>query len=98
MVRRFGISRPNVGFSLIVDGKKVIDVNPEELDERIAALFDNTYKENLIPINISRADYSFSGYVGNLNLIRKRFGEQFIFLNGRYIKDCLLYTSDAADE
>ena len=50
----------------------------EELDERIGALFDNTYKENLIPINISRADYS-SGYVGNLNLIRKRFGEQFIF-------------------
>ena len=90
MVRRFGISRPNVGFSLIVDGKKVIDLYPEELDERIAALFDNTYKENIIPLNISRADYSFSGYVGNLNLIRKRFGEQFIFLNGRYIKDRLL--------
>jgi len=90
MIRRFGISRPNVGFSLIVDGKKVIDVNPEALDERIAALFDNTYKGNIIPINISRADYSFSGYVGNLNLIRKRFGEQFIFLNGRYIKDRLL--------
>ncbi|MBH15393.1 MAG: DNA mismatch repair protein MutL, partial [Cytophagia bacterium] len=90
MVRRFGMSRPNVGFSLIVDGKKVIDVIPEELDERIATLFDNTYKENIIPINISRADYSFSGYVGNLNLIRKRFGEQFIFLNGRYIKDRLL--------
>ena len=44
MVRRFGISSPNVGFSLIVDGKKVIDVISEELDERIAALFDNTYK------------------------------------------------------
>jgi len=90
MVRRYGISRPNVGFSLIVDGKKIIDLNPEELDERIAALFDNTYKANIIPVNISRADYSFSGYVGNLNLIRKRFGEQFIFLNGRYIKDRLL--------
>ena len=37
MVRRFGISRPNLGFSLIVDGKKVIDLYPEEFDERIAA-------------------------------------------------------------
>ena len=90
MVKRFGISRPNLGFSLIVDGKKVIDLYPEAFDERIAALFDNTYKENIIPINVSRADYSFSGYIGNLNLIRKRFGEQFIFLNGRYIKDRLL--------
>ena len=90
MVRRFGLSRPNIGFSLTVDGKKVIELFPEELAERIGSLFDNTYKENLIPINISKADYTFSGYVGNLNLIRKRFGEQFIFMNGRYIKDRLL--------
>ena len=90
MVRRFGLSRPNIGFSLTVDGKKVIELFPENLAERIGSLFDNTYKENLIPINISKADYTFSGYVGNLNLIRKRFGEQFIFMNGRYIKDRLL--------
>ena len=90
MVRRFGLSTPNIGFSLTVDGKKVIELFPEELAERIGSLFDNTYKENLIPINISKADYTFSGYIGNLNLIRKRFGEQFIFMNGRYIKDRLL--------
>ena len=90
MVRRFGLSMPNIGFSLTVDGKKVIELFPEDLGERIGSLFDNTYKENLIPINISKADYTFSGYVGNLNLIRKRFGEQFIFMNGRYIKDRLL--------
>ena len=90
MVRRFGLSRPNIGFSLTVDGKKVIELFPEDLGERIGSLFDNTYKENLIPINISKADYTFSGYIGNLNLIRKRFGEQFIFMNGRYIKDRLL--------
>ena len=90
MVRRFGLSMPNIGYSLTVEGKKVIELFPEELAERIGSLFDNTYKENLIPINISKADYTFSGYVGNLNLIRKRFGEQFIFMNGRYIKDRLL--------
>ena len=90
MVRRFGLSRPNLGFRLTVDGKKVIELFPEDLSERICSLFDNTYKENLIPIDISKADYTFSGYIGNLNLIRKRFGEQFIFLNTRYIKDRLL--------
>ena len=90
MVRRFGLSRPNIGFSLIVDGKKVIDLFPEELDDRIGSLFDNTYKTNLIPIEISKADYTFTGFVGNLNIIRKRFGEQFLFMNGRYIKDRLL--------
>ena len=90
MVRRFGLSRPNIGFTLVVDGKKIIELFPEKFDERIGSLFDNTYKKNLIPIEIAKTDYIFSGYIGNLNLIRKRYGEQFIFMNGRYIKDRLL--------
>ena len=90
MVRRFGLSRPSIGFTLLVDGKKIIELFPEKFDERIGSLFDNTYKKNLIPIEIAKTDYIFSGYIGNLNLIRKRYGEQFIFMNGRYIKDRLL--------
>ena len=89
-VKNFGLSSPQVGFSLIIDGKQVIDLIPEKLNERIGSLFDNTYPKNLIPIDISKADFTFTGYIGNLNLIRKRFGEQYLFLNGRYIKDRLL--------
>ena len=89
-VKNFGLSSPHVGFSLIIDGKQVIDLVPEKLNERIGSLFDNTYPKNLIPIDISKADFTFTGYIGNLNLIRKRFGEQYLFLNGRYIKDRLL--------
>ena len=90
MVKRFGLSNPQVGFSLVVDGKKVINLLIETLSERIGSLFDNTYQKNIIPIEISKADFTFTGYIGNLNLVRKRFGEQFIYLNGRYIKDRLL--------
>ena len=89
-VKNFGLSSPQVGFSLIIDGKQVIDLIPEKLNERIGSLFDNTYPKNLIPIDISKADFTFTGYIGNLNLVRKRFGEQYLFLNGRYIKDRLL--------
>lgn len=90
MVKRFGLSNPQVGFSLVVDGKKVISLLIETLSERIGSLFDNTYQKNIIPIEISKADFTFTGYIGNLNLVRKRFGEQYIYLNGRYIKDRLL--------
>ena len=90
MVKRFGLSNPLVGFSLVVDGKKILSLISEKLPERIGSLFDNTYKKNLIPIEISKADFTFTGYIGNLNLVRKRFGEQYIYLNGRYIKDRLL--------
>ena len=74
---------------MVTDGKKIIDLIPETLEERIGSLFDNTYPKNLIPIMISKADFTFLD-ISNLNLIRKRFGEQYIFLNGRYIKDRLL--------
>ena len=90
MVKRFGLSNPQVGFSLVVDGKKVVSLLIETLPERIGSLFDNTYQKNIIPIEISKADFTFTGYIGNLNLVRKRFGEQYIYLNGRYIKDRLL--------
>ncbi|MDG1224797.1 MAG: DNA mismatch repair endonuclease MutL [Candidatus Marinimicrobia bacterium] len=90
MVKRFGLSNPQVGLSLVVDRKKVINLLIETLPERIGSLFDNTYQKNIIPIEISKADFTFTGYIGNLNLVRKRFGEQYIYLNGRYIKDRLL--------
>ena len=90
MVKRFGLSNPQVGFSLVVDGKKVVSLLIETLPERIGSLFDSTYQKNIIPIEISKADFTFTGYIGNLNLVRKRFGEQYIYLNGRYIKDRLL--------
>jgi len=42
---------------------------------------------------MTKGDYSFSGFVGNLNIVRSRPGEQYLFLNRRFIKDRLLNRS-----
>ena len=90
VVRRFGLAYPEVNFSLTSDNKKIVHVLSESLDERINALFDRTYRKNLLPLTISKGDYTFTGFVGNLNLVRRRPGEQYLFLNRRFIKDRLL--------
>ena len=90
VVRRFGLSYPEVSFSLISDDKKIISVLSESLEERINSVFDNTYRKNLLSITITKGAYTFSGFVGNLNLVRRRPGEQYLFLNRRFIKDRLL--------
>ena len=90
IVKSFGLSFPQIDFILNSEGKDIILVRSEVLEERINSLFDNTYKDNLLPINIEKNDYIFSGYIGNLNLLRKRPSEQYLFLNGRHIKDRLL--------
>lgn len=93
MVKRIALAYPEVDFILQSDGKELLNVQSEKLKERIAALFDPTYSSNLREIEIAKGEYTFSGYVGTLNLVRSRPGEQYLFLNRRFIKDRLLNSS-----
>ena len=93
IVRRYGLAFPDISFKLIADDREIFNLNKEKLKDRIDKLLDPTYSKNLLPINITRGDYSFSGFIGNLNLIRSRPGEQYLFLNRRFIKDRLMNRS-----
>jgi len=90
MVRRYALAFPIIGFNLKSDDKPILNLQPEPLKERIAATFDPTYSRNLLPVKFEKGDYKISGFVGNLNLVRSRPGEQYLFLNNRFIQDRLL--------
>lgn len=90
MVRRYALAFPMVGFNLKSDDKPILNLQPEKLKERIAATFDPTYSNNLLPVKFEKGDYKISGFIGNLNLVRSRPGEQYLFLNNRFIQDRLL--------
>ena len=89
-LKQAALSHPEVNFKLIADNKEILNVTSESLQERIASLFDPTYQENLLPVHLDKSEYSVSGYIGNLNLIRSRPEDQFIYLNRRFIKNRLL--------
>ncbi len=93
VVRRFGLAFPEVSFKLVSDNRDIFHVKTENLEDRIDNLLDPTYSRNLLPINLVKGDYAFSGFVGNLNLVRSRPGEQYLFLNRRFIKDRLMNTA-----
>lgn len=90
MVRRYGLAYPEVAFKLFHDEKEILNIQSETLKERIDNLLDPTYSAHLLEVNIVKGDFAISGYVGNLNLIRSRPGEQYIYLNRRFIKHRLL--------
>lgn len=90
MVRRFALAFPMMGFTLKSDEKSIFSFQPESLRERISATFDPTYGSNILPVNFEKGDYKITGFVGNLNLVRSRPGEQYLFLNNRFIQDRLL--------
>ena len=87
IVRRYGLAFPEISFKMIADNRNIFYVQSEKLENRIDNLLDPTYSKNLLPLNLVKGDYSFFGFVGNLNLIRTRPGEQYLFLNRRFIKD-----------
>ena len=90
VVRRFGLGFPEVSFKLVSDNREIFHLFPEILERRIDHLLDPTYSKHLLPITLVRGDYVLSGFVGGLSLVRKRPGEQYLFLNRRFIKDRLL--------
>tara|TARA_B100000131_G_scaffold258573_1_gene253882 strand:- start:1405 stop:3192 length:1788 start_codon:yes stop_codon:yes gene_type:complete len=93
VVRCYGLAFPDIEFKLIADNRNIFNVKSESLEERIDNLLDPTYSRNLIAINTTKGDYAFTGFVGNLNLVRSRPGEQYLFLNRRFIKDRLINRS-----
>ena len=90
VVRRYGLAFPEVTFKLVSDNRDIFHVKSETLEDRIDNLLDPTYSRNLLPLNLAKGDYAFSGFVGNLNLVRSRPGEQYLFLNRRFIKNRLM--------
>ena len=90
MIRRYALSNPSVSFNLVSDERDILNLNNESLEDRIVHVMDPAYRDQLLKLNFLKGDYAIDGFLGNLNLVRTRPGEQYIFLNGRFIKNRLL--------
>ncbi|MBC8255777.1 MAG: DNA mismatch repair endonuclease MutL [Candidatus Marinimicrobia bacterium] len=90
MMRRFMLSRPEVAFKLMSNNKIVYEVPVQNLSERINAIYGTAFKGGILPVDLKKDPYTITGFTGNLSLVKKRLGEQYLFLNGRFIKNRLL--------
>lgn len=86
----FSLSNPGISFSLYNNNKKIYYLPSSNLKSRIINLYGNDYKESLIEVNFEYDKYRISGFIGNLSLVKKRRGNQFTFINGRYILNQLI--------
>jgi DNA mismatch repair protein MutL len=87
VLRKFALIRPGVRFTLIHDDREVFDLQPSDLKERIGQLFAPEYQNNLLLTEKQNNIYQISGFIGNLNLLRARRGEQYLFVNHRFVTD-----------
>lgn len=85
--QRQALAHPEIFFSMHHDGNEVFHLPVGNLKQRITAIFGNNYSERLVPVEESTDIIQLQGYVGKPQYAKKTRGEQFFFVNKRFIKD-----------
>ncbi|GIU67522.1 DNA mismatch repair endonuclease MutL [Candidatus Phycosocius spiralis] len=96
MVRRLALARPDVAFSLDLDGRSSLRVVPEGSDKasqraaRVAAILGQNAAADALMIDSERAEIRLTGLAGLPTAARSDARHQHLFVNGRPVKDPLL--------
>ena len=90
-VRRLAMARPDVAFSLDHDGRRALATTAGQgRPERVASLTDCDLADNAVPIDFVRESMSLGGVAGLPTFNRGVADHQYLFVNGRPVKDRLL--------
>ncbi len=97
MVTRFALAYPNIHVSTIHNGKNVLTLpSTKDIKEKIKIIFGDEMGKDLIPINSKEPNASIYGYVLPPTHNRPNTKMQFMFLNGRYIRDNIIFHAVSA--
>ena len=91
IVRRLAMARPEIGFTLEHDGRRAISVQPNEaLAARVSRLIARELADDGVLIDAERGSARLSGVAGLPTFNRGIADHQYLFVNGRPVKDRLL--------
>ncbi len=86
-VQRIALANPAIGISLIHNQQPIYELAKDDnIRKRIVALFGKAISQNLIPVDTETTLVKIKGYIGQPKHARKTFGEQFFFVNNRFMK------------
>jgi DNA mismatch repair protein MutL len=91
IVKRLAMARPEIGFSLEHDGRKLLNVAPgDSAPARVAALTDRDLPDNSVGVDLVRERLRLGGVAGLPTFTRGIADHQYLFVNNRPVKDRLL--------
>jgi DNA mismatch repair protein MutL len=88
--QRIALANPQIFFTLHHDGQEVYHLPSAILKQRIVHLLGNNYNQRLVPVEEDTTIIKLHGFVGKPEFARKTRGEQFFFVNNRFIRDAYL--------
>ena len=84
--RRITLIHHDIAFTLNSNGRLLYDLKAGSLLQRISQLYGNPYKERFFAVEEETDIVKIKGFVGKPEYSRKTRGEQYLFVNGRFIK------------
>lgn len=91
VVRRLAMARPDVGFTLEHDGRRVLQVQQgQQVEERVAQIVARELADNGVMLDMLRGELRLTGVAGLPTYNRGVADHQYLFVNGRPVKDRLL--------
>ena len=87
---RVAMSFPDIFFSLTSNGQEVFHLERATLKQRIVQILGNNYSAKLVSVE-EQTDYmNIYGFVGKPETAKKTRGDQYFFVNNRFIKSAYL--------
>ncbi len=85
-IHRVALPNPEIRFSVFHNNAQLYELPKSNLRRRIVDIFGKTINHSLIPIGEKTSLTTISGFVGQPKFARKTMGEQFFFVNRRYMR------------
>lgn len=88
---RVALANEAVTFKLFQDGKELNHLPAGNLKQRIVNLFGGQYAQKVVPVEQPTEIVNISGFIGKPEFVKKKRGEQYFFVNGRFFKHAYLH-------
>lgn len=89
--QRVALAHPNIYFTFYHNGSEMFNLPPTSLRQRIVNVFAGKTNEKLVPVQEETDIIIIQGFVGKPEFAKKSRGEQFFFVNDRFIKSGYLH-------
>ncbi|MCF7567741.1 DNA mismatch repair endonuclease MutL [Sabulilitoribacter arenilitoris] len=87
---RVALAHPNISFAMYNNGSETFNLPVSNYRQRIVNIFGNKTNEKLVPVEEDTEVLKISGFVGKPEYAKKTRGEQYFFVNNRFIKSAYL--------
>ena len=88
--QRVAMVHADISFSMYNNGNEVFNLNKGSYRQRIVGIFGEKTNQKLVPVAEDTDIVSITGFVGKPEFAKKTRGEQYFFVNDRFIKNAYL--------